>query len=131
MRTEDVPTSAGGLSATSITAGRIDLFVVQADGSIVLRTMRASLWGPEVPLGGRAVAAPAVAAWGQEMELFAVFDDGQLWDRYWESLGGELAGPVSASSWGPERLDVFAVGRDRRLWHRWWDGSSWVPWETL
>jgi len=73
------------------------------------------------------------------MEVFAVFADGALWNRYWdgerwhlwESLGGELAGEPAASSAGPDRLDVFAAGRDGRTWHRWWDGSSWVPWVQL
>jgi hypothetical protein len=75
------------------------------------------------------------------MEVFAVFPDGQLWDRYWdgsdwhawESLGGELAteSTPTCSSWGPERLDVFAQGIDGLVWHRWWDGTGWVDWERL
>ena len=75
------------------------------------------------------------------MEVFAVMDDGELWNRYWdgagwhewESLGGELETGVtpSASSWGADRLDVFARGRDGATWHRWWDGTRWVPWEQL
>jgi len=71
------------------------------------------------------------------MEVFAIFDDGQLWDRYWdgaawhawESLGGELTGQPAASSWGADRLDVFAAGRDGQLWHRWWNGQEWVLWQ--
>ena len=57
-----------------------------------------------------------------QLEVFAVFDDGELWDRCWdgeswhawESLGGELASgrAPAASSWGSDRLDVFAAGRD-------------------
>jgi len=75
------------------------------------------------------------------MEVFAILDDGELWNRYWdgagwhawESLGGELEVGVTpaASSWGADRLDVFARGRDRATWHRWWDGTRWVPWERL
>jgi hypothetical protein len=75
------------------------------------------------------------------MEVFAVFDDGELWDRYWdgtawhawESLGGSLAvGPTpAASSWSADRLDVFAAGTDGLTWHRWWDGARWVDWEQL
>jgi sialidase-1 len=81
-----------------------------------------------------------VTAWDVDrMEVFAVFGDGELWDRYWdgeswhpwESLGGELdpSAGCAASSWGPDRLDVFAHGRDGRTWHRWWDGARWVDWE--
>jgi hypothetical protein len=75
------------------------------------------------------------------MEVFAVFDDGEIHDRYWdgvawhpwESLGGQLAlGPApAASSWGPDRLDVFATGLDGTTWHRWWDGTRWVEWEQI
>ncbi len=75
------------------------------------------------------------------MEVFGVFRDGELWDRYWdgtswhdwESLGGVLdpdARPAT-SSWGDDRLDVFATGRDGKTWHRWWDGTRWVEWEQL
>jgi len=83
-----------------------------------------------------------VTAWGvDQLEVFVVFPDGQLWDRYWdgaswhdwESLGGELdpeAG-AAASSWSSRRLDVWATGRDGRTWHRFWDGSRWVDWEQL
>ena len=58
------------------------------------------------------------------MEVFAVMDDGELWNRYWdrtywhqwESLGGELdpSATPAASSWGADRLDVFARGADGR-----------------
>jgi hypothetical protein len=75
------------------------------------------------------------------MEVFAVFADGALWNRYWdgaawhawESLGGELETGVApaASSWGAARLDVFAAGRDATTWHRWWDGARWVDWERI
>ena len=60
-------------------------------------------------------------AGADKSEVFAIFDDGQLWDRYWdgtswhdwESLGGELTGTPAASSWGDDRIDVFAPGRWR------------------
>jgi hypothetical protein len=83
-----------------------------------------------------------VTAWAVgELQVFAVFPDGAMWNRYWdgaawhpwESLGGELdpARGAAASSWGADRIDVWAVGRDGRTWHRWWDGASWVGWEQL
>jgi Common central domain of tyrosinase len=49
----------------------------------------------------------------------------------WESLGGILASPPGAVSWGPNRLDVFVVGTDHAMWHRWWDGAAWGGWESL
>jgi hypothetical protein len=74
-----------------------------------------------------------------ELQVFAIFTDGQLWNRYWdgrswhpwESLGGDLTGTPAASSWGADRIDVFAPGRDGSVWHRWWDGTRWVEWEQL
>ena len=91
-------------------------------------------------LGGRLASCPRRTAWGvDELQVFAIFDDGQLWNRYWdgtswhdwESLGGELTGTPAASSWSADRIDVFAPGRDGRVWHRWWDGTRWVDWEQL
>jgi sialidase-1 len=83
-----------------------------------------------------------VTSWAAgELEVFAIFPDGQLWDRYWdgtawhdwETLGGELdtGGQPAAASWSADRIDVFAPGRNGRLWHRWWDGARWVDWEQL
>jgi hypothetical protein len=49
--------------------------------------------------------------------------------------GSTGAGPISAVSWGANRLDVFAKGVDGSLRHKYWDGSAWQPsptlWETL
>ena len=84
-------------------------------------------------LGGNLTAPPAVTSWAEnEMEVFAVFPDGELWNIYWDgvawhewhTLGGELVGQPAASSWGADRIDVFANGRDGALWHRWWNGQS-------
>jgi hypothetical protein len=91
-------------------------------------------------LGGQLASPPTVVTWAEgEMEVFAIFDDGELWNRYWdrtywhdwESLGGELdpGSTPASSSWGRDRLDVFGRGIDGQTWHRWWDGSRWVPWE--
>lgn len=123
--------------AVSRAPGQVDLFWVDEQGAAwheLLVDGRPSL---REPLGGTLASGVAVTAWGvDEMEIFAIFPDGELWDRYWdgtawhdwESLGGELTGEPAASSDGPDRLDVFAPGRDGRLWHRWWDGTRWVPW---
>ena len=82
----------------------------------------------------------AVASWGsEECEIFAIHDDGQLRDRYWdgaswhewESLGGSFVGDPAAAANGADRIDVFAVGGDGRVRHRWWNGREWVPWEVV
>lgn len=89
-------------------------------------------------LGGELSSAPAVTSWARdEMQVFAIFGDGQLWNRYWdgaawhawESLGGELTGDPAACSWGPGRIDIFARGRSADLLHASWDGARW-SWAT-
>ena len=99
-------------------------------------------WSEAESLGGTLASAPAVTAWAADaMEVFAVFPDGELRDRYWdgvswhpwESLGGELdpTSAPAASSWSADRIDVWARGTDGLTWHRFWDGTRWVPWERL
>src|SRR3954451_13588301 len=127
-------------TAVSWGAGRIDLFTVADDRSLVHRSFDGRSWSEPTLLGGRLASAPAATAWDvDELQVFAIFDDGELWNRYWdgtswhdwESLHGELTGTPAASSWSADRIDVFAPGRDGRVWHRWWDGSRWVGWEQL
>ena len=99
-------------------------------------------WSDTESLGGTLASAPAATAWAvDELEVFAILGDGQLWNRYWdgrawhawESLGGRLdpSAAPAASSWGADRLDVWALGLDGLTWHRWWDGTRWVEWEQL
>ena len=66
-------------------------------------------WLETESLGGTLASNPAATAWGvDQLEVFAVFPDGELWDRFWdgrswhewESLGGELSGDPAASSSG-------------------------------
>lgn len=91
-------------------------------------------------LGGTLTSVAAAASWGEEeTQVFAIHDDGELWNRYWdghrwhewESLGGPFTGQPGAAARSAERIDVFAVGRDGVLRHRWWDGTRWVDWEDL
>ena len=128
-----------GVAAVTRADGRLELFWVGAGRGLFHATLTRGGWSAPEALGGVLASPPAVTAWGDEpMEVFAIFDDGALWDRYWdgttwhpwESLGGELetGSTPAATSNGPDRLDVLAAGRDGRTWHRWWNGSEWVPW---
>ena len=83
-----------------------------------------------------------MTAWAEnQLQVFCVFPDGELWNRYWdgaswhpwESLGGSLepSAGAAASSWSADRIDVWAIGTDGRTWHRFWDGGRWVDWEQL
>ena len=97
--------------------------------------------GDWISLGGVLARGAAVASWGDggECELFAIHEDGELRDRYWdgtswhdwESLGGSFTGQPAAAARDADRIDVFAFDRDGRLNHRWWDGQRWVPWESV
>jgi hypothetical protein len=94
-----------------------------------------------LPLGGALRTGAAAAAWGDtgETEVFALHEDGQVWDRYWdgkswhpwESLGGAFSGHPAAAARDADRIDVFAIGTDGVLRHRWWDGRRWVEWEEV
>jgi hypothetical protein len=132
----------GGLAAFSWGPGRWDLVERTAGGTLRHRAWVDGALAIDEDLGGTLASPPTAVAWGvDQAEVFAVFPDGTLWNRYWdgetwhpwESLGGELdpACVPACSSWGAERLDVVAHGRDGATWHRWWDGTRWVPWERL
>ena len=55
------------------------------------RCSRAARWAPDRIARRTAVGPPAVTAWGvDQMEVFAVFPDGELWDRYWDGTAGTL-----------------------------------------
>ncbi len=122
--------------------GRIDLFWQDEQRALVHRAFSDGAWSEQESLGGTLASPPAATAWAtDQLQVFAVFPDGQLWSRYWdgatwhawESLGGELdpTARPGASSWSADRIDVFGRGRDGRIWHRWWDGTRWVDWEQL
>src|SRR5258705_13008722 len=53
----------------------------------------------------------------------------------WEPLGGVFNSPLSAVSWGVNRLDIFGLGMDNQMYHKAWDGAQWQPsvtdWEPL
>ena len=128
-------------AAVSWGEGRIDRFWRDGD-ELRHQSFDGTTWGVVESLGGTLASGPAVTAWTRDrMEVFAVFPDGALWNRYWdgeqwhawESLGGSLAlgSTPAATSWDADRLDVLASGTDGRTWHRWWDGTRWVDWEQL
>lgn len=91
-------------------------------------------------LGGQLRSTAATASWGDhEVQVFAIHDDGEVWNRYWdgerwhdwESLGGSFTGQPAAAARNDSQIDVFAVGADGVLRHRWWDGFRWVDWEDV
>src|SRR5258708_156560 len=99
-----------------------------------------ALDGKAIDLGLLFTSA-AVASWGDggECELFAIHDDGELRDRYWdgaswhawESLGSGFTGQPAAAARSADRIDVLAFDRAGVLRHRWWDGTRWVEWHAV
>src|SRR5690606_29142767 len=74
----------GDVAAVSWGPGRIDLFWTAVDG-LWHRAFVDGTWLDPEALGGTPAGPPAVTAWGVDrMEVFAVFPDGELWDRYWD-----------------------------------------------
>ena len=58
-------------------------------------------------LGNEVASRPAVVTWAEnEMQVFFIGDDGQLWDTYWDGVawherhahGGDLVGSPAACS---------------------------------
>ena len=74
------------------------------------------------------------------MEVFAVMDDGELWNRYWdhtywhqwETLGGELCGAVpvfaqhALGEVAEEGIGVFGSARFGGRWTSYLSASSFV-----
>ena len=86
-----------GTAAVSWGDGRIDLFWVDDAHALVHRSFSRGVWSDPTALGGRLASPPAATAWAvDQLQVFAIFDDGELWNRYWdgtswhpwESLGG-------------------------------------------
>ena len=74
-----------GYGAVSWGPGRIDLFWVDEDSSLVHRAYHDGDWGQPESLGGTLISPPAATAWAvDQIQVFAIFPDGQLWNRYWD-----------------------------------------------
>ena len=131
-----------GTAAVSWANGRIDTFWVETDRSLIHRAF-AAWFVARAGVAGRDAGFEIrpLSPWAEDqMEVFALFPDGELWDRYWdgmswhawESLGGELTGQPAALVVGSRSTRCLRAGpRWSGLWHRWWDGSAWVDWERL
>ena len=76
-------------------------------------------WPLDVAVGGAAPLAPHIIPPGPY--------------RYWESLGGILTSPPTATLFGElnDQLLVFASGTDHALWTRRRLGGSWSDWDSF
>lgn len=96
--------------------------------------------GSWTSLEGALVSGAAAASWGEhEVQVFAIHEDGQIWNRYWdgeawhpwEPMGGAFRGHPAASAREADRIDVMAIDVSGELRHRFWNGTEWVPWRAV
>jgi hypothetical protein len=90
---------------------------------------------PWEDLGGAITGPFSAVSWGpNRLDIFGIGAGGTVqhywfdptiaadtnhgWGAGWEDLGGAITGPLSAVSWGPNRLDIFGVAQSRssHLW---------------
>ena len=78
-------------------------------------------------MGGAVATGAAAASWGTyETEIFAVLDDAELGNRYWDGeswhdwdrMGGPFRGTPAASAKHADRIDVFAITPEGEVRHR-------------
>ena len=68
-----------GTTAVSWGTDRIDLFTVDENAGLVHRVFMSGTWSEPESLGGTLASLPAATAWGvDELQVFAIFPDGQL-----------------------------------------------------
>ena len=134
--------------------GRLELFLVGSDVQLwhIWQTAPGNGWsdwtshGRPLGLGFAGTAGLAIASGGtgseRRLELFAIANDGSLWQIWqtapnngwanWSSHSAPpgvqlVGGPAVAASAGG-RLELFAVGSDGALWHIWQTapGDGWT-----
>lgn len=133
------------VSAVSWSENRLDIFSLTAN-NLTHKFWDGHQWNPsgkELETLGNGLATPPVAVtWGVDrLDVFGLDDHNVIKHQYWdgsswrpdvaefENLGGECdpLHPISASSWGKDRLDIFCTGPEGDLLHQYYDGSQWQP----
>ena len=105
----------------------VDVFAAGQNCELLHWEFRDGLW-KRWPL----VAEPASEVEAHVAPNFAEVDGVEV-GRHWESLGGILTSPPSATMFGElnDELLVFVLGTDHALWVRARAGDSWREWETF
>jgi hypothetical protein len=113
--------------------------VIWSDGTFRYRYWNGSLWTDWASLAGNFVKeAPTLVASGSDtIHAFFRRADGVVWySRFVNgrlvssaSLGGNMAGQVSAASWTVDRVDVVAKGTNNSLYRKTWSaGGGFTGW---
>ncbi len=121
----------------STAPGTAEAFLRGADGAL----WRWTTTGGWTALGGKIVGKPAASNRGGVSDVYVDGTDTALWHwtdwsggSQWEGLGGRLAAPPAAASWGAGRQDVLVQGTDSALYHAWSNASAALggwEWEGL
>jgi hypothetical protein len=142
-RASDGKRFRGPLTACSWGPNRIDLFGLAKGGrNDVLQLWWDGTWHWS-DLGIRGFHGPLTStSWGpNRIDVFGLDEQGnvqQLWfDGHWNSTslgrhrppgmhnGNPYAGPITATSWGPNRIDIFGLDANAHVLQLWWDGARW------
>ena len=121
--------------------GRLDLFAVDANGSLEWSTNTGTGWSGWTSIGTAVMGAPAVVcsqphridvvAWQTDLSLRHSSYDGSHWSA-WQSLSGVVDAPPALASLAPGRLDLIARGTDHAIYHKWMMLAGWSPsWEYM
>lgn len=134
---------ASAPAATSIAAGRVDVFARNQSNQLVRITYDDSKgWGPWGNLGGSFTGTPSASTWGgSRIDVFVRTAAGKLGQIYsdtpdatwsiWVDLGECLNSSPTAASWAVNRADVFFRGcTSNELGHKWWS-DGWSNYESL
>ncbi|MGH8908496.1 MAG: hypothetical protein ACRD0K_18840 [Egibacteraceae bacterium] len=138
------------VAAVSRMPDRIDLFAVGEDGGVYHAAWGGAwawgawAWGAWARVGRRAFAeqtpVAAVSRTPDQIDLFAVGDDGGVYHAAWGGAWGAWARvgrrafaeqtPVAAVSRTPDQIDLFAVGAHASVYNAAWNGA-WSDWLRL
>ena len=137
------------LAAVSRNPDQLDLFAVGQDGGVYTAWWNSA--GGWQPAAGWALLfsdtrpfshLAAVSRNPDQLDLFAVGQDGGVYTAWWNSAGGwqPAAGwallfsdtrpfsHLAAVSRNPDQLDLFAVGQDGGVYTAWWNSAGgWQP----
>ncbi len=130
-----------GVTLTTASATRLDVFTAGADKAIWQKTYSASTgWGEWASIGGSATSQPhAVTGPDGRIDVVVRGADNHAWMRTyfssigqwgsWEDLGGPVHSDVSVATLHDDRMDLFARAADGSPMTRAWiAGSGWTAW---
>lgn len=124
---------------------RVDVFMMSATGHVLQRWYDGTwhwsdLGKPPANVGGGAFDGGQLTAtsWGpNRYDVFGIGANGNIIQLWWNGRwnwydlgkppanigGGAIWGPVTAASWGPNRVDLFGTGKNGNVVQRWFDGT--------